>query len=212
MSQYKYKMAIVDDHPIVIEGLKNLLAAQPDLEITGSFTTGTEFLVFLKDHVVDVVLLDITLPDISGIELCKEIRMMAPQTFVLALSNHNERSMIFQMLHNGASGYLLKNASANELINSIHEALEGKVTFSNSIREIMSMPHLTEFREKPAITKRELEILKLIAQGETTAGMAESLFLSKLTIETHRRNLLQKFAVKNVAQLISIATQQGIVP
>jgi len=212
MSHYKYKMAIVDDHPIVIEGLKNLLASQLDLEITGSFTNGTDFLAFLKDHMVDVVLLDITLPDISGTELCKEIKLMAPKTVVLALSNHNERSMIFQMLQNGASGYLLKNAFVTELINSIHEALDGKITFSNSIQEIMSMPHLTEFRERPAITKRELEILKLIALGKTTAGMSESLFLSKLTIETHRRNLLQKFAVKNVAQLISIATQQGIVP
>ncbi|WP_442587553.1 response regulator [Pedobacter sp. AW31-3R] len=210
MSQHKHTLAIVDDHPIVIEGIKNLLSDHTDIEITGSFTNGRDFLDYFTHTPVQIVLLDITLPDIGGIDLCKEIKTLAADTVVIAFSNHNERSMIMKMLQNGASGYLLKNASSAELINCIHEAIEGRITFSASIQEIISRPQIAEIREIPMLTRRENEILKLIASGKTTVDIATDLFLSKLTIETHRRNLLQKFGVRNVAQLISTATQLGV--
>lgn len=210
MSQHKHTLAIVDDHPIVIEGIKNLLSDHTDIEITGSFTNGRDFLDYFTHTPVQIVLLDITLPDIGGIDLCKEIKTLAADTVVIAFSNHNERSMIMKMLQNGASGYLLKNASSAELINCIHEAIAGRITFSASIQEIISRPQIAEIREIPMLTRRENEILKLIASGKTTVDIATDLFLSKLTIETHRRNLLQKFGVRNVAQLISTATQLGV--
>ncbi|MBO9732717.1 MAG: response regulator transcription factor [Chitinophaga sp.] len=204
-------LAIVDDHPIVLEGLQRLLANVSNITISGCFTTGADCMAFLEQHPVDIILLDITLPDVNGIELCKVIKEMSPGTHVLALSNHSERSMILQMIQNGATGYLLKNISAEELIACIREALSGLITFSKAAREIMARPSLGELKDTPQLTKREKEILHLIAEGKTTPDMAAQLNLSPLTIETHRKNLIQKFQVRNVAALIKTATQQGLV-
>jgi DNA-binding NarL/FixJ family response regulator len=211
MLDNKATLAIVDDHPIVLEGLQKLLANMPRIGIAGSFTTGAEFISFLKTNTVNIVLLDISLPDANGIDLCKEIKKLSPNTCVLALSNHSERSMIMQMLQNGAAGYLLKNISAKELTNCIDEALNGQITFSKAVKEIMARPSLSELKGIPQLTKREKEILHLIAEGKTTATMAEELYLSPLTIETHRKNLMQKFEVKNVAALIKVAVEQRLV-
>lgn len=208
MSQDKIQLAIVDDHPLIIQGLQTLLQDKEDIAITGSFTTGADFMTFLRTNTVHIVLLDITLPDVNGMDLCREIKKASPHTYVLALSNHNERSMIMQMLHNGASGYLLKNASGKELSDCIDEALSDQVTFSKEVKEIIARPALNELKGIPQLTKREKEILKQIADGKTTVVIAEQLSLSPLTIETHRRNLMQKFEAKNVAELIRMAMQQ----
>jgi DNA-binding NarL/FixJ family response regulator len=205
------QLAIVDDHPVVIEGLQRLLGSKDYLNVAGTFTSGSEFLGFLKTNKTDIVLLDISLPDSNGMELCKEIKKRSPATCVLVLSNHSERSIIMQMLQNGASGYLLKNASADELLNCINEALNGQITFSTEIKQIIARPSAHELKEVPQLTRREKEILHLISDGMTTPQIAEKLSLSQLTIETHRRNLLQKFDVNNVAALIKVAVQQGLV-
>ena len=204
-------LAIVDDHPVVIEGLLKLLDHTDHLRVAGCFTTGAAFIEFMKTSKVDIVLLDISLPDKNGMDLCKEIKMTSPATCVLVLSNHSERSIIMQVLQNGASGYLLKNASSAELTACIREALSGQITFSKEVKEIIARPSAHELKGIPQLTKREKEILHLISEGVTTTGIAEQLSLSPLTIETHRRNLLQKFEVKNVAALIRIAVQQGLI-
>ncbi|WP_346317881.1 response regulator transcription factor [Chitinophaga sp. YIM B06452] len=206
----KIALAIADDHPVVIEGLQKLLENKEHIRIAGCFTTGAGIMDFLKTNRADIVLLDITLPDANGMDLCKEIKQLSPSTCVLALSNHSERSIIMQMLQNGASGYLLKNASGDELMSCINEALSGQVTFSREVKEIIARPGLSELKQLPQLTRREKEILQLISDGKTTAGIAEELSLSPLTVETHRRNLLQKFEVKNVAALIKTAVQQGL--
>lgn len=206
----KIALAIADDHPVVIEGLQKLLENKEHIRIAGCFTTGAGIMDFLKTNRADIVLLDITLPDANGMDLCKEIKQISPSTCVLALSNHSERSIIMQMLQNGASGYLLKNASGDELMSCINEALSGQVTFSREVKEIIARPGLSELKQLPQLTRREKEILQLISDGKTTAGIAEELSLSPLTVETHRRNLLQKFEVKNVAALIKTAVQQGL--
>ncbi len=203
-------LAIVDDHPVVIEGIKALLRQEPDFGISVSFTNGTDFLSFLKSNEVQVVLLDIMLPDINGIELCKEIKAQSPDTLVLALSNQVERSIILQVLQNGASGYVLKNASAEELLGCIRDVMNGEIAFSREVKEIMTRPSKTALKEIPTITKREKEILQLLAEGKTTAAIAEQLLLSPLTVDTHRRNLLQKFKVNNSAELIMAAVQQRL--
>lgn len=212
MSQDKGKitLAIVDDHPIVIQGLKTMLANNPGIEVSGSFTNGADLISFLKVDKVHVVLLDIMLPDINGMDLCKEIKNISPGTCILALSNHAERSIIMQTLQNGASGYLLKNAAIEELISCINEALNGGIAFSREVKEIIARPSMNELRGRPQLTKREGQILKLIAAGKTTTMIAEELFVSPLTVETHRRNLIQKFEVKNAAELIMAAVQQKI--
>jgi DNA-binding NarL/FixJ family response regulator len=207
----KASLAIVDDHLIVLEGLQKLLVNAQHINIAGCFTQGLEFISFLKANKVDIVLLDITLPDANGIDLCKDIKKISPDTCVLALSNHSERSMILQMLHNGASGYLLKNVSSEELIQCINEALSGQITFSQAVKEIMARPSMSDLQGIPQLTKREKEILHHIAEGKTTATIAEELYLSPLTVETHRKNLMQKFKVKNVAALIKEAVQRQMV-
>lgn len=202
----KIILAIVDDHPIVIEGLKTLLKSDPRITAV-SFINGQSFLDFLESNNVDIVLLDIMLPDYHGIELCKLIKKSAPETVILGLSNQAERSIMMQLLQNGAGGYVLKNANANELLNCISEALEGKLTFSTEAKEIMMKPSQNEWKAIPVLTKREKQILQRIANGETTATIADELFVSPLTVETHRRNLLQKFGAKNVAELIKMAVE-----
>lgn len=210
MLEHKVSLAIVDDHPVVIEGLQNILKNHDRIAIAGSFVNGQDFLSFLKNTKVEVVLLDISLPDISGIELCVEIKKISPRTAVLALSNHNERSIIMKMIAQGASGYLLKNTGLNELLNCIEEAVNGNITFSAAVKDIISNPQPEDFREIVRLTKREKEILNLVALGKTTQAIADELFLSKLTVETHRKHLLQKFKVKNVAELIKIASQENL--
>lgn len=205
-------IAIVDDHPIVMEGLQKILMQVYDQLSTICFTTGSAFLDFIKSGStsIDIVLLDITLPDSNGIELCKQIKTLLPSTYVLAFSNHNERSTIMRMLQNGASGYLLKNAPAGEVVACINDVLNGQIAFSNEVKEILANPSPQDLRIIPTLTKREKEILKLVAEGKTSNVIAAQLHLSPLTIETHRRNLMQKFEVKNMAAAIKIAAENNL--
>jgi DNA-binding NarL/FixJ family response regulator len=210
MSAAQAKIVIVDDHPLIIQGLSTVLQEDSRLMVTASFSGGLDLMQYLRGHEVDVVILDISLPDCNGMDICREIKALAPQTRVIALTNHNERSLILQMLQNGASGYLLKNASSDELLEGINQVLNGQLSFSKAIEEIIAQPTTYERNPLPKLTRRELEVLKLIAGGETSVVIADQLCVSPLTIETHRRNLLQKFSVRNVAEMIKISYQLGL--
>jgi len=210
MTRNKLLTAIVDDHPIVVEGLKNLLQPEPDIELVGGFSSGGDIISYIKRNQVDLVLLDISLPDISGMDLCKMIKMESNSTIVLILSNLAERSIILQTIQNGASGYLLKNSSIDELRHCITEAVKGEICYSKEVKEIISRPTKGQLEGIPRLTKRERQILFLLAEGKTSQKIGEELFLSPLTIDTHRKNLIQKFNVKNVAELIMTANQQHL--
>lgn len=205
------KLAVVDDHPIVIQGIVSLINNLENMHVVGSFQMGSALISFLNNHEIDIVLLDIMLPDGNGIELCAQVKKISPKTVVIAISNHTERSIIMQILQNGASGYILKNASVEELKNGIETALRGELAFSREVIEIIAKPSVNDLKGRPKFTKREKQILQLIAQGKTTAGIADELFLSPLTVETHRRNMMQKLAVKNSIELINIATEQLLI-
>ena len=203
---------IIDDHPVVLEGFASLLRNVEGLSIEGSFTTAAEGLAFLALHPVDILLLDINLPDRHGIELCAEIRKGYPATRIIIISNHSERGMITRLLQEGAAGYLLKNASAAELAQCIRDALAGKLVLSQDVQAILArLPDREPEAGVPRLTRREKEILKMIAGGNTTAEMAAQLFLSPFTVETHRRNLMQKFGVGNAAALIRMATELRLI-
>ncbi len=208
---HKINIAVVDDHPIVIQGLKMMLESEKYFQICGTFTDGAGIRSFLQTNEADIVLLDITLPDSNGIELCAEIKRTAPKTSVIMLSNRSERSIIMQCIQNGASGYLLKNATIDELHSCIRGALSGNIVFCNEVREIISKPSQFELAGIPRLTNREKEILKLLAEGKTSNTIAEELFLSPLTVDTHRKNIIQKFQVKNVAELITVAIQNNMI-
>ncbi len=195
---------IIDDHPIVLQGFSHILQSEDHIELLDSFTSAREGIAYLEKHPVDVVLLDINMPDMNGIEACEKISKSHPQSRVIAISNNNENSIIQRMLQSGASGYILKNASADELIQCIRDAVEGRTALSEDVKGILQSAKVTSL---PKITRRETEILQLLAQGLTSPEIAGKMFVSPLTIETHRRNLIQKFEVSNSAALIHKAME-----
>jgi DNA-binding NarL/FixJ family response regulator len=210
MENEKINIVIVDDHPIVIEGLKMMLSSQPSFNTPETFTSGVEIIHFIGSNKVDIILLDITLPDSNGTELCREIKKISPNTSVIMFSNRSERSIIMQSIQNGASGYLLKNTSIEELVICIRGALSGDIVFCNETKQIISRPSPNEL-PIPRLTKREKQILNLVAQGKTSNMIAEELFLSPLTVDTHRKNLLQKFQAKNSTELVNQAIEYQLI-
>lgn len=203
------KLTIVDDHPMILEGLKSLLERNTKFQVF-SFTKGSAAMDFIQENKIDVVLLDIVLNDGSGLEFCKLIKQKVPQCIVIALSNQAERSIIFRFLENGGNGYILKNADSREITDGIEKALNGDLALSREVQEIMLRSSSSGF-QLPRLTKREKQILQAIAKGNTSAQIAEQLFISVITVETHRRNLLQKFKAKNMVELIKIAIQNQLI-
>jgi DNA-binding NarL/FixJ family response regulator len=204
------QVALVDDHPVLTEGLRSLLLNHMNVAIAGCFVNGEGLLSYMDTHQPDIVLLDIALPDINGIELCQKIKKRSPSTAVLIFSNHSERSMIMQAITNGASGYFLKNASLDELVNGIRDAMDGGIVFSREVKEIISRPSTSDLEGLPQLTRREKQVIRLLAEGKTSVKIADELSVSSLTIDTHRRNLMQKFGVKNTAELIKAAMLQQL--
>ena len=202
------KIFIVDDHYMVIEGIRSLLHTDETIQWIGHAMNAASCLAFLKQQQPDVLLMDVNLPDKSGIELCKEVRFLYPSVFVLGLSTFNEYSFVQKMMNNGASGYLLKNATKQELLEGIAAAVKGKLYLSGEAAQTLQQ-HKNE--EGPVLTQRELEVLTLIGEGLTANEIAQKLFISPNTVDTHRKNLFTKFNAKNTALLIRLATQMKLI-
>jgi DNA-binding NarL/FixJ family response regulator len=198
------KILIVDDHPVVVEGLKMVLSEYNCREAM----TGAECLQILPLFSPDIILLDINLPDMSGIDLCKTILARDKKTKVLAISYFNQRSWVSRMMDNGAKGYILKNATAEEIKQAIQEVSEGREHYSPEIEEIITRK---SHRDETFLTRREIEILRLIADGDTNVVIAEKLCVSPLTVDSHRKNLIMKLDAKNTASLIKIALSKGLI-
>ncbi|GAB0157581.1 response regulator transcription factor [Chryseobacterium sp. Alg-005] len=204
-------IAILDDHPILVQGLITMLENEKDFKIAATFLDGTNIIQFMKDSKVDIILLDVSLPDKDGIELCGEIKATFPECRIIMLSNHTERSIIMKCMQNGANGYLLKNISVNDLLRSIKEVMDGNIVFCNDTKKIISKILSNQPAEPIYLTKREKQIIQLLAKGKTSNNIAQELFLSPLTVDTYRKNLLQKFQVKNTAELVSMAILKNII-
>ncbi len=197
---------IVDDHFLVIEGIQAMLQNETGLQVIGHASSSSSCISFLQQHQPDVILMDINLGQESGIELCKIVKDKYPQIMILALSTFNQFSFIDKMMENGASGYLLKNAERTEITEAIKQAIKGGTYLSREVNETLKA--VEEGRnDKPALTRREKEVLELIADGLNSQEIAEKLFIGVSTIDTHRKNLLAKFNVKNTASLIRIAAK-----
>lgn len=204
----KTKLFIVDDHYMVIEGIHALLQQEADIEWMGHATNAESCLAFLHSRQPDVLFMDISLPDQSGIDLCKRVKELHPHIFILALSTFNQQSFIQKMMENGASGYLLKNAGRSEIMSAIAAVMRGKTYLSHEAAAVMNQQPK---QNVPLLTRRELEVLALIAEGMTNNEIAAKLFVAPTTVETHRKSLLAKFSAKNTATLIHTATQMQIV-
>jgi DNA-binding NarL/FixJ family response regulator len=204
------KVYIVDDHSVVIEGIYSLLQNEKAIEIAGYAINGQNCLTHFTNHTADVILMDISLPDINGIDLCKVIKKNYPGIMVLALSTFNQGSYIKKMMESGASGYLLKNTGKEEIIEAIKTVANGNVYLSfETGKELQAS--VEENEASPLLTKREKEILCHIANGLTNLQIAETLFLSVDTINSHRKSLHTKLYVKNTAMLIRYAVEHKLV-
>lgn len=210
MNSKKYNIAIVDDHPIVIEGLKMLLSPLENIAINVCLNNGTSLFGYNDLSKLDVIFLDVFLPDINGIDLCLKIKKLYPKIVILAMSSQSERSIVMQMIKNGANGYLLKSASLDEFRNCIDLALDGKLAFCNEVQALISQTDINDLKAIPRLTVREKEILTLLKQGKSTQEISDALFLSFLTVQTHRRNLLHKFQVKNLVELLNFVNENGV--
>jgi DNA-binding NarL/FixJ family response regulator len=200
---------LVDDHSVVIEGIYSLLQNEKDIEIVGYAANAANCLHFFTTHTADVILMDISLPDMNGVDLCKEIKKKYPSVMVLTLSTFNQGTYIRKMMQNGASGYLLKNASRQEIIDAIKKVVKGKTYLSFEASQTLKSDTQRQ-NTIPTLTKREKEILKYIADGLTNNQISEILYISVDTVDSHRKNLHTKLNVKNTALLIRFALENNL--
>ncbi|HMQ49201.1 MAG TPA: response regulator transcription factor [Saprospiraceae bacterium] len=200
------QLFIVDDHPMVIEGIRSLLAQEADITLVGTASDPDQALTALSQLSADVVLLDINLPDINGIELCAKLKRLFPKLQVLGMSTFKERSYISRMIQAGASGYVLKSASKAEIIAAIHQTATGQMYVNAEVMQALAQP---DQEQKIILTAREKEVLACIANGLTNKEIADQLFISTLTVDSHRKNLLAKFGVRNTAALVKMAMERG---
>jgi DNA-binding NarL/FixJ family response regulator len=204
----KIKVFITDDHYMVIEGIRSLLQNEKEIEWMGHASNADSCLAYLQNHQPDVILMDINMPGMSGIDLCKIVKEKYPNVFVVGLSTFNQQSFIHKMMDNGASGYVLKNATQQELMEAITTVAKGKTYLSDEAASVLKKNDTTDM---PLITRREKEVLELIAEGLTNIEIAEKLFISSATVDTHRKNLLIKFQTKNTASLVKTAMQLQLI-
>ncbi|MDZ4824611.1 MAG: response regulator transcription factor [Flavobacteriales bacterium] len=204
-------LLLVDDHQIVIDGLKALLAGDARFTIKGTAQNGKEALEILRLLKVDVVLLDIDMPEMNGIDTTKAIRKEFNGIKIIILTMHDEKAMIKMLLNMGADGYLLKNSDKAELIRAIDDVMAGKQHLSPEATSVLLSPDKGNRSGKLAdLTEREVEILKLVAEGLSNKEIGDKLFISHRTVDTHRTNLMTKLEVHNVAGLVRFAIQNGM--
>ena len=210
----KIKILIADDHTMFLQGIISLLENESTIEIAGKATNGLEALEIIKKEAIDVVILDISMPEMDGIELSKILKKDYPEIKILIVSTHSNVKIISRLIRIGVNGYLLKNAEKLELLKAINTIAAGNNYFSeeteekflsNSIKIEKQVSTLTE------LSSREKEILVLIALEYNTAEIAEKTFISSNTVNTHRRNLLSKLNAKNTAGLVKYAVENGLV-
>ncbi len=199
------KIIICDDHPLITEGLKSFIENRDEMQIVATATSAAELWQVLEENETDVLILDISLPDGNGVDICAEVKKMYPHIKVIALSNHDERSFIVRMLGNKASGYLIKSTSIGELEKAIKEVYRGGIYFGEDAQKVLvSMAEVMQV-EVPPITKREKEVLEYISQGLSSPQIAEKMFISSQTVDSHRKNLMAKFGVNKTISLVQKA-------
>lgn len=202
------KVIIVDDHPIFINGLKQLIDSQPNISVIGTAENCKEFYSLVEISNPDIILLDINLPDGNGIDLCNSIHEKTAEIGIIAVSSFSEYVYINKMLSNGANGYLLKNANPKEFIDAINDVYNGRKYISQEIQTILNAK---EKQNKLHLTKRETELLILVAEGYTNAEIADKLFLGVETIKSYRKTLLLKLGAKNTAAMVKMAITEKLI-
>ncbi len=219
----KTRIVIADDHSVVRSGLRLLLQSSPDFTVVAEAENGEEAVALVDRHKPDVVIMDISMPKLNGIEATGIMKQNNPDMRIIILTVHEDEEYVYQMLRAGASGYVLKSAGKKEIFAAIESALSGERFFSPGISKLIIEGFIKRDKEqlqaqdqlqshsKQQLTKREIEVLQYIAQGFTNRKIAEALFLSIRTINTHRTNLMQKLDIHDTARLVRYAIEAGLV-
>jgi two-component system response regulator NreC len=217
----KTRILIADDHDVVRSGLRMLLRSSPSFSIVAEAADGEEAVRMAEKCKPDVAIMDISMPKLDGIEATKRIKQNLPKTRIVILSVHEDEEYVFQTLRAGASGYLLKTAGKKEIFDAIRSAAAGEQFFSPGISKVIIEGFIKRDKEQAQeenqtapqqlLTKRELEVLQYIAEGYTNRQIAEKLFLSFRTVNTHRANIMQKLSIHDTAGLVRHAINLGIV-
>jgi len=213
----KIKVVIADDHAVVREGVKLILSREPDIDIVGEAGNGREALDQIAKTKPHVVVMDISMPEMGGIEATKRVKDTWPKVNVLALTMHEDESYVFQLLKAGASGYVLKRGAAQDLVQAIRSAARGEAFLYPSVARSVLQDYLKrvetgEDRKRyDGLTDREREILALIAEGLSNQEIATKLFISIKTVQTHRTHIMEKLDLHNRAQLVRYAIRKGLI-
>lgn len=209
------KILLADDHALIRTGIRNLLEGNTEFQIIGEASDGEEALQKTKSLLPDVVIIDISMPKISGIEATKQIADRFPATKVLVLTMHENAEYVYQIFKAGAVGYLLKNAGKEELVDAIRAVSQGRKYIGRNVPELMISEYMKKAaerngaKEEAILTNRESEILELIAQGLNNQQIADRLFISPRTVDTHRTNIMQKLNVHDAVNLVRYALEHG---
>ena len=213
----KIRILIADDHTIVRQGLSRLLEEQPDLKVVGEATDGQKTVEQALDLKPDVLIMDIAMPRMNGIEAAKRIRKLLPKTKILILSMYSHEHYIHQLMEAGVSGYLLKDDSGRDIIKAIHAALKDETSLNPAISKVLVESYrspgkgISRSDRYGQLTNREREVLQLIAEGHSTRQIADMLFVSISTIKSHRAHLMEKLNIDSSVKLIHFAIQLGLV-
>jgi two-component system response regulator NreC len=207
------RLLLVDDHKVVRSGLRMLLENEADLEIAGETGTGREALQLVEQLQPDLVLMDIGLPDMSGIEVTQQIKQRWPKVAIVALTIHEDEEYFFKMLQAGVNGYVPKRAAPEELLTAVRTAIEGGVYLYPSLAKLLVKDYLTGERpiELDGLTEREQEVLTHLAEGASTDLIAETLSIAPKTVSRHRENIMRKLGLHSRTDLVKYAIRKGII-
>jgi DNA-binding NarL/FixJ family response regulator len=211
MSDRRIKVILVDDHHIVLDGLESLLQQEPEFQVLASLHSGEEVLETLKTQQPNILLTDFTLPGISGIDFVRQVKKLYPQIKIIVLSMHDEGHIIKSVLKEGVEGYLLKNIQHSELKSAIRHVAQGLPYVSPEVTRLL-MDEMNRPKDEPELlTDRELDVLRLIAKEFSNKEIADKLFISERTVETHRKNIFRKTKTSSLVGLIKFAYEHKMV-
>ena len=211
------RIVLADDHTVVRKGLRLLLESQPGLTVIADAANGREAVALAEEHRPDVVVMDVAMPILNGIEAARQISAKRPQIAIVFLSMHSDESYVLRALKAGARAYLLKDSAEHDLITAVRAVSEGKAFFSPAISKMLVEDYIRQMNERKVedsyelLTTREREILQLLAEGKNNKEIAALLNLSLYTVETHRGNILQKLNLHSSAELILYAVRKGVI-
>ncbi|EJU9864573.1 response regulator [Vibrio vulnificus] len=206
------RVVIVDDHQVVLDGFMARLEMEPEIEVVGTASNGLEALDVVKQHKPDVVLMDISMPILNGIEATRMIKTEWPEAKILMLTMHDNREYIMKVMQEGAVGYMLKEISAEKMVQAIKTVNQGSTYFCESVTQTLFTQEIVPAAQRPnPLSRREEAVLRLVAQGHSSKKIATLLEISYRTVETHRHNIKHKLDLNSTAELAKYALEQGLI-